>query len=87
MSKKASLGQMEELHNLVANSLIASINSEPDVKTLMAAMKFLKDNDIIVDVVESKPQQNLLQRIEELTAPSNNTKQLVGVDILLEQYV
>lgn len=86
MSKKAKLSQLEELHELVASSLAESIKREPDVKTLMAAMKFLKDNEIVVDVVDSKPQQSLLARIDEIAKATNKSNK-TSVDSLLEEYL
>lgn len=89
MSKKAKLSELEELHSLVASSLATSIKNEPDVKTLMAAMKFLKDNEITVDIVDSKPQQSLLARIDEIAKAANNNGKgsKSSVEDLLQEYV
>lgn len=85
--KKASLEQMEELHGVVASSLKQVLLNDPtDVKNLALAMKFLKDNEVIVDKFEVAPQQNLLAKITQLTDNSSN-KKLLEVDMLLENYL
>ena len=52
MSKnKASLDELNGLHVLVAQTLAASLD---DPKILAHAIRFLKDNDITADIVESE---------------------------------
>lgn len=85
-ARKASLAQMEELHGVVASSLTKTLMSDPtDIKVLMAAMKFLKDNEVIVDKLELTPQNSLLERITEIA--NKPTTKLLEVDALLEHYV
>jgi hypothetical protein len=65
---KASLSQLNEVHNLVANYYKEMLGSGEELSsgTLAAINTFLKNNDITVDVTESQPLQNLQYKLREL---------------------
>ncbi len=67
-NKKASIGQLNELHALVAEYYkeIISTGEEVSSGTLAAINTFLKNNDINADVTESQPLQNLQYKLKEL---------------------
>ena len=61
MSKKASLDALNELHAKVAEHLAENLD---DPKILTAAIKFLKDNDVTVDLIEDDSMSSLGQTIK-----------------------
>ena len=81
MSKKASLESLETLHDKVAKQLAGNLD---DPKMLAQAITFLKNNNITVDLVESKPMQSVFEAVNNLVVPlkANNDKD--AIDLLLE---
>lgn len=81
MSKKATLESLEALHDSVANRLK---NNLDDPKVLAQAITFLKNNNITVDLQESKPMQDVFSTVKALTSkPTGNYKE--DIDSLLEE--
>ena len=71
--KKASLDKLYDLHARVAETLMENLD---DPKVLTAAIKFLKDNGIEADLMDSAENNNVAVAIKEhiqLTA-SRETK-------------
>lgn len=60
---KASLVQLNTLHGRVADQLAANLD---DPKILAHAIKFLKDNDITADIVESESMMSLTDSIKKI---------------------
>jgi uncharacterized protein YgfB (UPF0149 family) len=65
MSNKASMDQLNSLHGMVAGQLAANLD---DPKTLALAIKFLKDNDITADILESESMMSLTDSIKRIAA-------------------
>lgn len=64
---KASLDQLNSLHGLVAEQLAANLE---DPKILAHAIKFLKDNEITVDIIESESMMSLTESIKKIASES-----------------
>lgn len=70
MSKtKASLDELNGLHGLVAQTLAANLD---DPKILAHAIRFLKDNDITTDIVESETMMSLTESIKRIANESKS---------------
>jgi len=63
MAKKASLDDLNDLHAMVARELA---NNLDDPKTLALAIKFLKDNDVTVDMLESESMMSITDSIKRI---------------------
>ena len=62
---KASQDKLAELHNKVADKLLAMIESdEATPQDLAQAIKFLKDNNIAADIEFSTDLQKLKEKVE-----------------------
>lgn len=74
MSKKADLEVLNGLHDQMAAYFTAMLASGERLAPgeLTAILKFLKDNEITADIVESKPMANLIQNFLE------NEEELMG---------
>jgi len=84
MSKnKASLDQLNNLHGAVAEQLAANIG---DPKILAYAIKFLKDNDITADVVESESMMSLTDSIKRIAQESKDTSGFSVEQMLLQAH-
>lgn len=68
MSDKASLDQLNSLHGMVAGQLAANLD---DPKVLSMAIKFLKDNDITADILESESMMSLTDSIKRIAADAD----------------
>jgi ABC-type Zn uptake system ZnuABC Zn-binding protein ZnuA len=63
---KANVETLNMLHDLVANYYVSRVQSgEISPSELSAINKFLKDNEITADLVESKPMMSLVQELKE----------------------
>jgi prephenate dehydratase len=64
---KANIEQLNGLHDQIANYFTSLLSSGERLQPgeLSAALKFLKDNEITADLVESEPMQNLIQKFME----------------------
>lgn len=63
---KASLDKLNTLHDKVADRFLAMLeNEEVAAKDLAIIVKFLKDNDITVDVLESAPVQDIISSMKK----------------------
>jgi len=78
---KASLKQLDELHNAVAKQLADNLD---DSKILAQAITFLKNNNITVDLQESKEVQNIFTTVNNLVKDSKDLKK-DSVDSLLDE--
>lgn len=65
MAKKASMDDLNSLHAMVARELS---NNLDDPRTLALAVKFLKDNDVVVDVIESESMMSITDSIKRIAA-------------------
>lgn len=64
---KATEEMLNTLHQLVAKDLAKRISSgEATVQELSAAIKFLKDNEVIADITVSKPLKQLETVVENV---------------------
>ena len=63
MNAKATTETLNGLHDQMANYFTQMITSGDRLAPgeLSAVLKFLKDNEITADIVESKPMANLIQ--------------------------
>lgn len=61
---KATIETLNGLHDKIALYFTQRLDSEEVLQPgeLSAILKFLKDNEITADIVESKPMQNLIQQ-------------------------
>lgn len=75
---KASLESLNSLHGKVADVLAANLD---DPKILAHAIKFLKDNDITADILESESMMSLTDSIKKI-ANDNHTKGFSVEDML-----
>jgi len=91
MAKAASLGDLQELHALIARSLNKRIKQDmedelpTDAATLGAAIKFLKDNNVSADPADSDDlselRENLRKQAEQRRAGRSNVLQLAQNDL------
>lgn len=81
MSKKASLDYLETLHDKVAKQLAGNLD---DPKMLAQAITFLKNNNITVDLVDSKPMQSVFEAVNNLVVPLKADKGKDAISLLLE---
>jgi len=81
MKQKASMESLNALHDAVAKSLMANID---DPKTLANAIKFLKDNDVTADLVESEDVSDLQSTIKEHLEKSGTNMVKLSVGDMLE---
>lgn len=74
MSKKADLDTLNGLHDQMAAYFTTMLSSGERLAPgeLTAVLKFLKDNEITADIVESKPMANLIQNFLD------NEENLIG---------
>ena len=74
MSKATSVGDLNTLHTLVAQSLKQRIeqdiedNIPTDAATLGAAIKFLKDNNVTADPADADDLSQLRDKLKEQSA-------------------
>ena len=66
---KASMEELNGLHAMVAKQL--SVNLD-DPKVLAMAIKFLKDNDITADILESESLMSITESIKKIAASDDN---------------
>lgn len=60
---KATMDELSDLHNKVAKTLKQNLD---DPKVLALAVKFLKDNNIVTDIVTSDAYLTLTQSIKQI---------------------
>lgn len=58
MSDKATVDKLYSLHSLVAERLIDLMEGEPSAQSISAAIKFLSENNITVDLKSHKSKQD-----------------------------
>lgn len=74
MAKASTVGELNELHALIAKSLTQRItqdiddNIPTDAATLGAAIKFLKDNNVTADPADSDDLAELRNKLKEQAA-------------------
>jgi hypothetical protein len=76
MNGKASLETLNSLHDRMATYFMGLLDSGEQLNPgeISSILKFLKDNEITADVLESKPMANLIQSFLE------NEEEYMGVD-------
>lgn len=79
-NNKATLHEMNTLHGMVAKQLAIGIE---DPKTLALAIKFLKDNDVTADIMESDTMMTLTESIKRIAKDAKG-KDSFSVDDMLE---
>lgn len=62
---KASMDDLNALHAAVARELAGNLD---DPKVLSMAIKFLKDNDVTVDFIESESMMSITESIKKIAA-------------------
>ena len=67
--KKASMEELNGLHAMVAKQLSMNLD---DPKTLAMAIKFLKDNDITADILESESLMSITESIKKIAASDDD---------------
>lgn len=79
MAKASTVGELNELHALIAKSLKQRIeqdiddNIPTDAATLGAAIKFLKDNNVTADPADSDDLAELRNKLKEQAAQRRKT--------------
>lgn len=81
MANKASMESLNALHDAVAKSLMRNID---DPKTLANAIKFLKDNDVTADLIESEEVSDLQTTIKAHLESTGKTMVKLSVNDMLE---
>lgn len=81
MKQKASRESLNALHDAVAKSLMSNID---DPKTLANAIKFLKDNDVTADIVDSEDVSDLQTTIKAHLESTGTTMVKLSVNDMLE---
>jgi len=76
---KASLDELNGLHGMVAKQLATNLD---DPKMLAHAIKFLKDNDITADIVESESMMSLTQSIQRIAQEAAKEESMSVEDML-----
>lgn len=66
---KASMEELNGLHAMVAKQLADNLD---DPKTLALAVKFLKDNDITADILESESLLSITESIKKIAASDDD---------------
>jgi hypothetical protein len=79
--EKANIAELNNLHGLVANQLAVNID---DPKILAHAIKFLKDNDITADIIESESMMSLSESIKKIANEESTKKSITVEDMLLK---
>lgn len=79
MKQKAALEELNNLHGMVAEQLTKGLD---DPKTLALAIKFLKDNEITADMIESESMMSLTDSIKTLALEAKNN--IMSVDDMLQ---
>lgn len=70
MTTKASMEELNGLHAMVAKQLADNLD---DPKTLALAVKFLKDNDITADILESESLLSITESIKKIAASDDDS--------------
>lgn len=81
---KATLENLDSLHDLVAKELSKNLD---DPKILAQAITFLRNNNITVDLHESKEVKNIFEVVNNMIDPKRKTNGKDSVDALLEDLV
>ena len=64
------MDELNSLHAMVAEQLATNLD---DPKVLSMAIKFLKDNEITADILESESMMSLTDSIKKIAAEPNET--------------
>lgn len=73
------MAELNALHGLVAKQLSTDLG---DPKTLALAIKFLKDNDITADIVESESMMSLQESIKRIASDETKKTKMTVEDML-----
>lgn len=71
MSKKADMNALNSLHSAVAKELAGNLD---DPKILALAIKFLKDNEITADIIESESMMSITDSIKRIAQEAKEEK-------------
>ncbi len=75
---KASMDELSTLHNNVASTLSKNLD---DPKILALAIKFLKDNDVVTDIIQSN---DIIELTQEIKSIARQEKDNVLTDDLID---
>ena len=76
---KATMDELSDLHNKVAKSLKQNLD---DPKVLALAVKFLKDNNVVTDIVTSDDYLTLTKSIKDIASKEHKvleTEELMSI--------
>lgn len=75
---KATMDELSDLHNKVASVLSANLD---DPKVLALAVKFLKDNNVVADIVTSTDYITLTESVKQI-ANRESSKEILTDDLM-----
>lgn len=78
---KATMDELSDLHNKVAKTLKQNLD---DPKVLALAVKFLKDNNIVTDIVTSDDYMTLTKSIKEIASKEHKVLDTEDLMSMLE---
>ena len=81
IKEKASMAELNALHGLVATELSRNLE---DPKILSMAIKFLKDNEITADVIESESMMSLTDSIKRIAKEAEKSSFTVDDMLAIE---
>ena len=67
---KATMDELSDLHNKVAKAISTQLD---DPKVLALAVKFLKDNNVVIDMIVSSDFISLTDNIKAIAERESNT--------------
>ena len=79
MKNKATLDDLHGLHAMVARELAGNLD---DPKVLSLAIKFLKDNDVTADFIESESMMSITDSIRQIAQDTTSGQMLTVEDML-----
>ena len=79
MKNKATLDDLHGLHSMVARELAGNLD---DPKVLSLAIKFLKDNDVTADFIESESMMSITDSIRQIAQDTTSSQMLTVEDML-----
>ena len=79
---KANMDELSDLHNKVAKELAQNLS---DPKVLALAVKFLKDNNIVTDIIESNDIVELNKSIKTIAKQERDNVLTEDLISLLEE--
>lgn len=77
-SPKATMDELSDLHNKVAKSLAGNLD---DPKVLALAVKFLKDNNIVTEIIQSN---DIIELTESIKVIAKQERENILTDELID---